>query len=157
MTDEVRVTRDIAAPAEHVWVMVADLPRMGEWSPESTGGKWLGGGRGPVSGARFRGTNRIGWRRWYTICRVTDCVPARVFAFEVSALGLPIAEWRYEMEPSDEGCRVTETWTERRGTLGRLLGRSATGISDRAAHNRTTMEQTLRRLAERAEANATAS
>jgi hypothetical protein len=33
------VSHDIAAPAEMVWALVADLARMGEWSPENTGAR----------------------------------------------------------------------------------------------------------------------
>ena len=53
-------TRDIAAPAEKVWILVTDLPRMGEWSPENAGGKWVKGATGPALGAVFKGTNRNG-------------------------------------------------------------------------------------------------
>jgi uncharacterized protein YndB with AHSA1/START domain len=152
MTDQVRVSQEVAAPPERVWAMVSDLPRMGEWSPENTGGRWLGGADGPEVGARFKGTNRMGWRRWSTVCTVTDCAPGQVFAFDADAMGQPIAEWRYEIESTTTGCRVTETWTDRRSSLGKILGRAATAIGDRAEHNRKGMEETLRRLAERAEA-----
>ena len=50
MTDEVRVTREIDAPAEKLWAMVSDVTRMGEWSPENVGGNWLGGATGPKPG-----------------------------------------------------------------------------------------------------------
>ena len=35
MTEPVSVSREIAAPVDTVWVLVTDLPRMGEWSPEN--------------------------------------------------------------------------------------------------------------------------
>ena len=63
-------SRDIAAPAEKVWELVADLPRMGEWSPENAGGKWMNGSTGPALGAVFKGNNRNGIRRWST--KVTE-------------------------------------------------------------------------------------
>ena len=37
----VSITQDISAPAELVWALVTDLPRMGEWSPEHLGGEWV--------------------------------------------------------------------------------------------------------------------
>ena len=46
-------SRQIAAPAEKVWALVSDLPRMGEWSPENEGGAWADGATGPAMGATF--------------------------------------------------------------------------------------------------------
>ena len=45
------VSRDIDAPAHDVFALVSDLTRMGEWSPENTGGKWVKGSTGPALGA----------------------------------------------------------------------------------------------------------
>ncbi|HAS09465.1 MAG TPA: SRPBCC family protein, partial [Acidimicrobiaceae bacterium] len=53
---DVSVSREIAAPPQRVWELISDITRMGEWSPETTGGKWLKGATGPAVGARFRGT-----------------------------------------------------------------------------------------------------
>lgn len=146
MAETVEVSEEIAAPAERVWAMIADLPRMGEWSPENEGATWLGGAAGPAVGARFRGTNRNGAKQWRTSGRIVDCDPGRRLAFKISAAGLGVAEWRYELEPTDDGCRVTETWVDQRGPLVRVLGKPVSGVADRAAHNRRSMEETLRRL-----------
>src|SRR6202021_1396406 len=62
-------SHDIAAPAEKVWALVSDLPRMGEWSPENAGGKWVKGATGPALGAVFEGTNKHGFRPWATMAR----------------------------------------------------------------------------------------
>ena len=51
MTDLVEVSTTIAAPPESVYALVADLSRMGEWSPETTGVTWLGGAQEPRPGA----------------------------------------------------------------------------------------------------------
>ena len=53
----------IDAPPERVWDLVTAITRMGEWSPESTGGRWTRGATGPATGARFVGSNRNGWVR----------------------------------------------------------------------------------------------
>ena len=71
------VTRDIAAPAEKVWALVSDLPRMGEWSPENAGGTWAKGATGPALGAVFKGTNKNGFRRWSTTVTVVACEPGQ--------------------------------------------------------------------------------
>ena len=87
------VTRDIAAPPDHVWTMVADLARMGEWSPENTGGQWVKGATGPGLGARFKGTNANGKRNWSTNIVVTECEQGRRFSFDVSSFGFAVATW----------------------------------------------------------------
>jgi uncharacterized protein YndB with AHSA1/START domain len=152
MAADVTVSREVNAPAETVWQMIADLPRMGEWSPESQGGRWIGGATGPVPGAKFRGSNRHDEKAWSTIARVVDADPGRRFSFKVKVAGLPVAEWAYDIEATDSGCRVTESWTDRRPGFFKPIAAKATGVSDRAVHNRATMEQTLERLASAAEA-----
>lgn len=137
----------VAAPAARVWELVSDLPRMGEFSPENVGGSWTGGATGPAPGAAFRGRNRRGSHRWSTRCTVTRCEPGVAFAFAVSSLGLPVAEWAYDIEEQVAGtCRLTETWTDRRGALISGIGRLATGVADRAAYSAESIEQTLIRV-----------
>ena len=132
--------------------MVSDVTRMGEWSPENEGGTWLGGATGPRPGAKFRGANRHGSRTWQTEATVVDADPGRRFSFRVSAVGLKVAEWGYTFEPTATGCRVTESWIDLRPRFFKPIARMATGVADRAAHNRRGMEQTLERLAAAAEA-----
>ena len=63
------VSVDVAASPEIVWSVVSDLGRMGEWSPETCKVQWKGGAPGaggPAVGATFKGTNKIGLRRWST-------------------------------------------------------------------------------------------
>ena len=134
---------DVAAPAERVWALVSDLPGMGRFSPENTGGRWSGS-TGPTVGAVFRGTNRSGARRWSTRSVVTRCEPGRAFAFQVDLARLPVAQWSYELSPTpDGGCRLTETWEDRRGALFTRLGGVATGVQDRTAFTANSIEQTL--------------
>jgi hypothetical protein len=134
-----------------VWAMVADVTRMGEWSPENEGGEWIGGATGPKAGAKFRGTNRNEKKKWKTVATVVDADPGRRFSFRVTAVGLKVAEWIYAFEPTAAGCRVTETWIDRRGRIAKSLGKPVSGVADRASHNRAGMEQTLERLAAAAE------
>lgn len=151
MTEQVSVSREIAAPAERLWAMVSDVTRMGEWSPETESGEWLRGATGPKPGATFRGTNRNGKKKWKTVATVVDAEPGRLFSFRIKAGGLKVAEWRYAFEPTANGCRVTETWIDQRGRIVTTMGKPVSGVADRAAHNREGMERTLERLAAAAE------
>jgi hypothetical protein len=153
MTERLSISRtvDVDASAELVWALVSDLPRMGELSPENAGGSWLGGATGPAVGARFRGSNRQGWRRWSTLARVTTCEPGSRFAFDVSSLGLAVARWAYDVAPRPGGCRVTETWQDRRGRVIDTLGHLVSGVGDRSAFTAQSIEQTLAAVKSRAE------
>lgn len=150
----VEVSIDIDAPAERVYALVADLPRMGEWSPETTQVRWRDGVTVPVVGARFRGYQRRGALRWWTDGLVTAADPGRELSWDVSALGLPVARWTYRFEPLGPGrCRVVESTEDRRGgLLHRFAG--VTGMGDRAGINRANMALTLERLKAAAERHA---
>lgn len=141
----------VAAPAERVWELVSDLPAMGAYSPENTGGSWVAGATGPAVGAAFRGRNASGRRSWSTRSTVLRSEPGRAFAFSVKAAGLPVAEWSYDLEATADGCRLTETWTDRRGGLMVRLGRLATGVQDRQAFTAQSIEQTLAKVKAQAE------
>jgi hypothetical protein len=141
---------EIAAPAEQVWSLVSDLPGMGRFSPESTGGSWSRGS-GPEVGAVFRGRNAQGRRRWSTRSTVVEAEPGRCFSFDVSSVGLAVARWRYDLAPTSEGCRLTETWVDRRGRLMRLLGTAVSGVQDRQAYAATSIEHTLQEVKAAAE------
>jgi hypothetical protein len=148
---QVRVEARIDADPVALYELVSDVTNMGRWSPETTSCKWIGGADGPAVGACFRGANRDGWRRWSTRCTVTAADPGRRFAFDVDLGPIPVARWTYDFEPDGDGCRVTETWDDRR--IRRLFAFSAVlmGVPDREAHNRAGMEQTLAALKAAAE------
>jgi uncharacterized protein YndB with AHSA1/START domain len=151
MADQVSVSQEIDAPVERVWAMVSDLTRMGEWSPENDGSTWRRGATGAEPGARFSGANRNGKKRWTTAGTIVDADVGRLLTFRIKAAGFRVAEWRYEFETTAIGCRVTETWIEQRGRIAKALGKPVSGVGDRTAHNRMTMEQTLERLKAAAE------
>jgi uncharacterized protein YndB with AHSA1/START domain len=151
VSEPVSVSRDISASPDKLWAMVADVARMGEWSPENEGGEWLGDATAAKPGARFRATNRVGKKSWKTVATVVDAEPARRFSFRVSAGPVKVSEWSYTFETTTNGCRVTESWTDLRPGWFKPLARLATGVGDRVTHNRQGMEQTLERLAAVAE------
>ncbi|MFD0904035.1 SRPBCC family protein [Actinomadura sediminis] len=145
----------VDAGPDTVYAAVADLRRMGEWSPEVFA-TWIRG-RTIAPGTRFVGFNRLGWRVWFTTGRVTVAEPGRAFAFRVTSFGMPVALWGYRFEGFDvDGTprtRLTEYWEDlRRDTRGAafvsLLGRVFTGVpaERRAELNRRGMRATLDRI-----------
>jgi len=143
----IRVERTIAGTPHQLWAMVADVTRMGDWSPENHGAEWIGGATGPALGARFKGTNSHGNKTWHTDCVIAVCEPGKRFGFDVKTKGFKVAAWLYEFEAVDGGCRVTESWEDHRGLIASKIGPLATGVKDRPARNRETMEATLEQLA----------
>jgi len=153
MSTPVSVSTDIAADPKVVYDLISVLARMGEWSPENTGGKWKGGATGPAVGAKFKGKNKIGWRQWSTDVVVTEASAPESFAFKVSAMGMSVADWTYRITPTASGCTVTESYTDTRGGLIKTVGGLITGIKDRDTHNTGCMETTLANLKKAAEAD----
>jgi len=147
---DVEVSETIKAASQRVYELVSDLPRMGEWSPENTGGKWVGGASGPAVGAKFRGTNRHGLAIWMTSVTITGADPGRRFAFDVHVMGVPISTWEYTFADAVDGCLVTERWTDNRPGWMRVSS-IATGVRDRTAHNSRGMQETLAKLKAAAE------
>ncbi|MDE0805452.1 MAG: SRPBCC family protein [Acidimicrobiales bacterium] len=150
---DVSASRSISADADRVWSLISDVTRMGEWSPETTRGTWVKGATGPTVGARFKGENELGKKSWATTCEVVDADPGRSFCFRVLGGPFGVALWVYRIEPTDDGCVVTEHWTDNRGWLVRTAGKAMTGVAHDAEWTRKGMEQTLERLAAVAEAD----
>jgi hypothetical protein len=142
----------IEAGADTVYAMVSDITRMGEWSPENTGGEWLDGATGPTVGARFKGKNK---RKsgWSTKCTVTAADPGREFAFDV---GKGETRWRYRFEPVGDGTDVVESFeiVKEPGAIGRFFTKVGTGLpwSEREADMVKGMQTTLANLKATAEA-----
>jgi uncharacterized protein YndB with AHSA1/START domain len=103
---------DIAAPPEHVFGLITDITRMGEWSPECYRCVWFDGAAGVYVGARFRGYNKLGRYRWATTAVVTAAEESRSFAFTVvhDKTGKEETAWRYVLAPSSSGTVLTESF-----------------------------------------------
>ena len=103
----------MAAPPSDVWDLVADITRIGEFSPETFEAEWIDGADGPAAGARFRGHVRRNGRGpvYWTTCTVIASEPGREFAFTVAGPGgRTLNTWRYELRPGAEGTDVTESF-----------------------------------------------
>jgi hypothetical protein len=107
------VTVHMTAPPDAVWALLSDVTRIGDLSPETFEGEWLGDATGPAVGAKFRGHVRRNGRGpvYWTVCRVTDCEPGRVFAFDVlGPRDMVVNSWRYELAAAGDGTDVTESF-----------------------------------------------
>ena len=146
------VTVHMAAPADKIWDLIADVRNTGRFSPETFEAEWLDGATGPAVGARFRGhvkRNEIGPVYW-TTCRVTACEQGREFGFDVLLGDQPTNHWHYQLTARGDGTDVTESfrltptpmlrvyWT----LLGPLRGR----------RNERDMRRTLERIKDVVEA-----
>ncbi len=147
MTPDLEVSRDIAASPEAVFAAVSDISRMGEWSPETHAAAWNEGSDGPAVGAVFTGHNRNGDKEWTTEAVVVECVENQRFAFDCRVGDYVFASWAYSIEPTEAGCRVTESWQDHRSEEVKEMSMSISGVTDRAEHNRAGMEATLERVA----------
>jgi hypothetical protein len=98
----------IDATAEAAYDAISDLTRMGEWSPENRGGRWLAGGTGAV-GDRFEGQNQIGERTWSAIAQVTRADRGSEFQFVTGDPASPYVRWTYRMSGSNPTV-LTEVW-----------------------------------------------
>ena len=142
----------ISATPERLYPMVADLCRMGEWSPECQQVEWEDGATGPVEGARFVGHNRGGPKglmRWSRRGRVLTADVGREFAFVTEEGGNEGVRWRYRFDPVQGGTRVTESYEVHRIPA---WARIVDVPTNRARELRGAMQHTLEQLKGAAEA-----
>jgi hypothetical protein len=117
----------IEAPAEAVYDLVADVTRMGEWSPECYRCEWLDGTTIAARGARFRGYNKLGRYRWERTAVVDAAERGREFAFTTvdDRSGRQETQWRYTMRPTAAGTELEESfqflWCSLRNRLTEAL------------------------------------
>ena len=110
--EEFHASIEIAAAPEAVWALIADVTRIGEWSPEAVGAEWSDGATGPAPGAHFEGHNKIGDFTWDAPCAVVDCVPGQVFSWRVPRGVGPdtSSTWTFEFAAVGRGTRVTQSF-----------------------------------------------
>jgi hypothetical protein len=153
-----KVTTNINASPEAVYDLVADVRRMGEWSPECRSCEWIDGATGPEVGARFKGSNTHGLARWSTKPKVAVADRGREFAFVVGHLGRDMTKWSYRFEPAANGAAVTESF-EMLSDMPwyfRMSDRLLMRVQDRHADLEQNMTETLQRLKVAAERDSSA-
>lgn len=136
----------VDTPLDDVWRVASDVTRTGEWSGECHEVTWRRGATGPVAGARFRGRNRNGWRRWSRTCELTAIDPPHGIAWRTlpSPLFPDSCTWAIALEPAGQGTRIRVSYrvTFLPGWYAWLLGIINPAHADRTA----ALTDDLRRL-----------
>jgi len=147
---------EIRATPEFVYDLVADVTRMGEWSPECYRCEWLEAATLPMPGARFKGYNRSGLIRWSNVSEIVTADRGRELAWIMGGTEKRYSLWRYTFEAVPEGSFVTESFESLRHTLlGRLGAFPLGGERRRELALRSGIEATLARIKSAAESPAT--
>jgi uncharacterized protein YndB with AHSA1/START domain len=103
------VSTDISASPEAVYDLVADVTRMGEWSPECVKCEWVDGEPGAV-GSRFKGHNKSGFVKWSTTAKVLSADRGQKFSFATMNKDRKGTRWTYTFEGDGAGTKVTESF-----------------------------------------------
>jgi uncharacterized protein YndB with AHSA1/START domain len=153
----------VAARPERVWDLVADITRVGGWSPECIQATWLGEPARPQPGARFAGHNRLPNGFDYQVtCVVTEANRPRAFAWVVlddsGDPARPSSTWLYQIDPlPGGGSRVQQRFTHGpgasylRATTAKAPDRAAQIIAARRDALRANMSATLHAMKTAAE------
>jgi uncharacterized protein YndB with AHSA1/START domain len=147
MAEKIEITRNITASPEAVYAAISDITRMGEWSEECHACEWKDGFDAPVVGATFDGHNRNGGHEWTSEAKIVEAEPGRSFVFECSMFDFHFSTWGYRIEPTTDGCRVTEWSEDLRPDSALEFSKKMSGVDDRIERNQHTMSTTLERLA----------
>ena len=105
------VSVDVAASPSQVWAVLADQTRVGEWSHEAVGARWLDGADKAVPGARFEGRSRARIFRWRRPCLITTAEADRRIVWRTrGGLGHDSTQWSFTLEPLPRGTRITQSF-----------------------------------------------
>jgi hypothetical protein len=143
----------VSASPDEVWSMLADVERMGEWSPECYRVAWLGGASSPAQvGARFKGFNRSGKLAWSMTCQVQVADPGVELAWSTMQGRKEVVRWTYRMVPTDGGTELVESFDAKSWPLKVRI------FEDYVMRNRdddrdAAMQATLQRIKAAAEAH----
>ena len=155
----------VAVRPELVWDLVADVTRVGGWSPECIRAVWLDEPGQPQPGARFTGHNRLPNGSEYEVtCVVTETDRPRAFAWVVlddsGDPARPSSSWRYQIDRlPDGGSRVRQRFIHGpgasflRAVAAQAPDRAAAIIAARRDRLRANMRATLRAMKAAAESS----
>jgi hypothetical protein len=142
-------TVTVSLPPEDAYALVADLPRMGEWSPVCKECVWDEGAEGAAVGAWFTGKNVLGEREWETHCEIVAASAGQELAWVVGGADEGTTRWGYTFRPADGGTEIEESWRLVR-VHERMAAMSPEDVDKLVARTTSGMERTLAAIAETA-------
>jgi len=108
---------DVNCTPDEAWALVADITRIGEFSLECVGARWIGGHDTPTVGSQFEGINRKvvdgDELIWIRPCPVVVADPCRAFGFVAGDRydGSPASRWLCRFRSTSSGrCRIDVTF-----------------------------------------------
>jgi uncharacterized protein YndB with AHSA1/START domain len=127
LSNTLEASIDINASPQDVWAIVADLQRMGEWSPQCKKMKVIGGT--VREGAKTVNINRKGILVWPTTARVVRFEPNKSVAFRIAENR---TIWSYNLEATETGTKLTERREAPTGTsqVSQFLVKTVFGGND---------------------------
>ena len=145
----------IDAPPDVVWALLADVERMGSWSPECYRVRWLDGATSPAKpGARFKGSNKSGLLRWSMTCEVKVAEPGREVAWSTVDGDKEVVRWTYRMQNVNGGTELVESFDAKSWPLMVRVFEDIV-MRNRDEKRAAAMQKTLERIKAAAEAEAT--
>lgn len=145
----------IAAPPDAVYDLVADLARMGEWSPECRRCE-LDEGQEVAEGAWFTGFNAIKTFEWETRSQIIAARRGEELAWAVGGAERPFVTWRYRFTPDGDGGTLVEESFVAHVVPPPLHDSTPEQLAKREARLVTGLGETLARLKQAAEQPAAA-
>jgi len=140
------LSRAVALPvaSDVAYAMVADITRMGEWSPVCKVCTWDDAASTGL-GAWFTGKNVVRDFEWETHCEVVAATPGEEFAWIVGGADEGVVRWGYRFRAVGDGCEVEESWriSRLRGPLGEMSDDDADAL---VARTTKSIERTLANL-----------
>jgi hypothetical protein len=106
MPAPISVSRPVAAPASAVFAVLTDPAAHTDIDGSGTVRQAVFGPSPLVAGSRFGISMRYWGLPYRMVNRVVEFEPDRRIAWKT----LAGVVWRYELQPTDGGCVVTETW-----------------------------------------------
>jgi hypothetical protein len=113
---EITESVEVACSADKACALISDVARIGEFSPECVGIRWLDRVEGAVVGAKFEGTNRIVMGDdefiWIRPCTISHS-ESGLFGYVVGDRydGSPASWWRFDVRATGPArCHVQQTF-----------------------------------------------
>ena len=155
------VETDIKARPEAVWQIITDVNLSAEFSEEFQRGEWDDPGVAPGLGSTFTGHNRhdaVG--EWSTTSHVVAWSAPHEFAWHVSDVDEPAAQWRFTIEKVPGGSRLRYHMRFGPGRSGltpaveAMPDREPEIIARRQAEHRANMQRVIEGIKQQAESPA---